>query len=408
VYKAGSSYLTVDYLGELEFHNNSLKFIHTDEGLARYNETTQTYAYEYFLKDHLGNTRAVVTPDAGGNLSILQASDYYPFGLAHNPLSPNNDNKYLYNGKELQDETLGVTALDWYDYGARFYDPQIGRFTCLDPIASEFPHVTPYNYAENKVINCFDLWGLQAVQVTASARGALPLLGPLGVSASFGMGLIYDFQGNLVLTSNIAFGVSVGAAISVGLNGSYYHTANTYEDLLGLGVDAGFMSSFPINFEGDLSFGDKTRGAISVSGRATAGAAGYADVTFTNLVCNFGNINNATESLINKISSSFKITKQQAKILLEFMKSKLDEEWLKKIAENSILIPEVVIIGKKAEKPKSFQERMEELKWQSVRPNQNGNTGRYNKPGRSTDQFYSDDFLKWYYSDSNNNNEKKN
>ncbi len=50
-------------------------------------------------------------------------------------------NDYLYNGKELQDE-LGMER---YDYGARFYDPQIGRFTCLDPLADKFVWVNPYN-----------------------------------------------------------------------------------------------------------------------------------------------------------------------------------------------------------------------------------------------------------------------
>ncbi len=45
----------------------------------------------------------------------------------------------------------------------------------------------------------------------------------------------------------------------------------------------------------------------------------------------------------------------------------------------------------------TFTGRMEDLLWMGVRPNANGNTGRYNKPGRSSDKNYSDDFLKWYY-----------
>ena len=51
------------------------------------------------------------------------------------------ENKYLYNGKEL-DENLG---LNWYHYGFRMYDAAIGRFPCVDPIADQFQHVSPYN-----------------------------------------------------------------------------------------------------------------------------------------------------------------------------------------------------------------------------------------------------------------------
>jgi RHS repeat-associated protein len=70
------------------------------------------------------------------------------------------ENKYQYNGKELNEE-LG---LDWLDYGARWYDAAVGRFTGIDPIADQFPHVSPFNYAEDEPIANIDLHGLQRVR----------------------------------------------------------------------------------------------------------------------------------------------------------------------------------------------------------------------------------------------------
>ncbi|MEA3357434.1 MAG: RHS repeat-associated core domain-containing protein [Patescibacteria group bacterium] len=81
-----------------------------------------------------------------------------------------SENKYLYNGKELQDEQLGSVNLDWYDFNFRMYDPALGRFTCLDPIAEDFYDVSPYNYAENSPIANIDLWGLQKVYFMNSAN----------------------------------------------------------------------------------------------------------------------------------------------------------------------------------------------------------------------------------------------
>ncbi len=51
---------------------------------------------------------------------ILQQDHYYPFGMSFAGIStPTVNNMYKYNGKELQTNH----NLNWYDYGARFYDP---------------------------------------------------------------------------------------------------------------------------------------------------------------------------------------------------------------------------------------------------------------------------------------------
>ena len=61
-------------------------------------------------------------------------------------------NDYLYNGKELNTEV----GLNWNDYGARFYDPVIGKWNSIDPLADHYFQVTPYSYVLNNPINAND------------------------------------------------------------------------------------------------------------------------------------------------------------------------------------------------------------------------------------------------------------
>jgi len=148
-----------DYVGGVELVDNNLEAIYHSEGRMGAN------GMEYTITDHLGNARvsfADLNGDkkitVGGEQSeILQENHYYPFGLKmEGKWAPQigKENKYGYNNKELSDEF----GLNWNDYGARFYDPAIGKFISVDAIADHPNQIdkSPYAYGWNNPINLTD------------------------------------------------------------------------------------------------------------------------------------------------------------------------------------------------------------------------------------------------------------
>ncbi len=144
-----------DYADNFIYEDGELEYILISEGRILTDGTD--IKYEYHLKDHLGNVRAVYTEDdEDGESKVKQVSDFYPFGMRHRPIILEQaDQNYLYNSKEYQ------TEMGWYDYGTRMYNPFIGRFNSIDHITSDIPSISPYQYASNNPVWCIDIDGLE-------------------------------------------------------------------------------------------------------------------------------------------------------------------------------------------------------------------------------------------------------
>ena len=146
VHTIGNTTSTTDYCGNVIYENGAQKLLLTDVGHV----TLSDKKYHYYLQDHQGNNRVVV--DQTGQKE--EVNHYYPFGgtfaSAEKSIQP-----YKYNGKELDTKN----GLNWYDYGARYYDVAIGRWNAVDPMAEMYYSWSPYAYCVDSPTNYVDPTG---------------------------------------------------------------------------------------------------------------------------------------------------------------------------------------------------------------------------------------------------------
>jgi RHS repeat-associated protein len=203
--------LGYEYLGSLIYKrtgSSTVALEGTAFGGGRINKTSSSYEVNYQIADHLGSPR-VVFKDTN---TILARNDYYAFGKRHaNPLLPAGDdtrNRWLYNGKERQ--TTGNVG--FFDYGARMYDPEIARWTTVDPLAEKYYSWSPYNYVMNSPVRYIDPDGrapgdvFETVQLAAKDWG--------------------DYYNGASILRGVEFGSTIYKTIVDGETGYAYSVAN--------------------------------------------------------------------------------------------------------------------------------------------------------------------------------------
>lgn len=146
---SGSGRLTVDHLNTGVFENLSATRVSIEEpGFVIVYVDNQTIGKDVWFD----NVQVLHY-----NTKVLEENHYYPFGLTVSTSAMGVTKQPLkYNGKELETNF----DLQTYEYGARQYNSQIGRWNGIDPLAEKYTYETPYNYAGNNPIINIDVDGL--------------------------------------------------------------------------------------------------------------------------------------------------------------------------------------------------------------------------------------------------------
>ena len=134
--------------------------------------------YHTYVYDHLGNIRKVVNQDG----TVEEQTNYFPYGGVMNDISTSGGVQLKkYNGKRLD----RIHGLDWYDYGARYYDAALAMFTTMDPMAEKYYHISPYAYCLGNPVRFIDPDGREPT-IEEAALMAAHVYGDISVTLKGG------------------------------------------------------------------------------------------------------------------------------------------------------------------------------------------------------------------------------
>ncbi len=115
---------------------------------------------------------------------LEQKNDYYAYGerVADSTMQTTSINRWRYNAKEEQDS---IASIPYLDYGARLYDPVIGRWMQQDPMAAKYPHLSPYNFCGDNPVNFVDPDGRKIVFINGFSKHWMKSFGYLAPGVDY-------------------------------------------------------------------------------------------------------------------------------------------------------------------------------------------------------------------------------